>query len=86
MRSAPGGRRSPRHGGVGRTARHQLPRWRHPDAVAHVSDAAAARGIDTAPLRAVQRIIGRAAAAGHGGDSYDRLAQFHAEADHPDAL
>ncbi|GIH15134.1 NAD(P)-dependent oxidoreductase [Rugosimonospora africana] len=54
-------------------------------AVAHVSAAAAARGIDTAPLEAVQRIIGRAAAAGHGGDSYARLAQFLAKADHADA-
>jgi 3-hydroxyisobutyrate dehydrogenase-like beta-hydroxyacid dehydrogenase len=52
-------------------------------AVAHVSDAAAARGIDTTPLQAVQRIIGRAAAAGYGADSYARLAQFLAEADHP---
>jgi 3-hydroxyisobutyrate dehydrogenase-like beta-hydroxyacid dehydrogenase len=51
-------------------------------AVAHVSAAAAARGIDTAPLRAVQRIIGRAAAAGYGGDSYARLAWVLAEADH----
>ncbi|GAA5180275.1 NAD(P)-binding domain-containing protein [Rugosimonospora acidiphila] len=52
-------------------------------AVAHVSDAAAARGIDTTPLRAIQRIIGRAAAAGYGGDSYARLAQFLAGTDHP---
>nr|BFE59496.1 NAD(P)-binding domain-containing protein [Dactylosporangium thailandense] len=54
-------------------------------AVAHVSAAAAARGIDTTTLQAVQRIIGRAAAAGYGGDSYARLAQFLAEADHADA-
>ncbi|MET8351648.1 MULTISPECIES: NAD(P)-binding domain-containing protein [unclassified Micromonospora] len=54
-------------------------------AVAHVIDAAAARGIDTTPLQAVQRIIGRAAAAGYGGDSYARLAQLLAEADHADA-
>lgn len=50
-------------------------------ALSHVSAAAAAHGIDTAPLEAVRRIIGRAAAAGHGGDSYARLAQFLAEAD-----
>src|SRR5439155_17047951 len=49
-------------------------------AIAHVSDAAAARGIDTAPLRAVHAIIDRAIAAGHGGESYARLAQFLAEA------
>jgi 3-hydroxyisobutyrate dehydrogenase-like beta-hydroxyacid dehydrogenase len=55
-------------------------------ALAHVSAAAAAvRGIDTTPLQAVQRIIGRATAAGYGGDSYARLAQFLAEADHADA-
>lgn len=52
-------------------------------AVAHVSAAAAARGIDTTPLQAVQRIIGRAEAAGYGGDSYARLAQFLAETSNP---
>jgi 3-hydroxyisobutyrate dehydrogenase-like beta-hydroxyacid dehydrogenase len=50
-------------------------------AVAHVRDAAAARGIDTAPLRAVQSIIDRAVAAGHGGDGYARLAQLLVQAD-----
>jgi 3-hydroxyisobutyrate dehydrogenase-like beta-hydroxyacid dehydrogenase len=45
-------------------------------AVAHVRDAAAGRGIDTAPLRAVQAIIERAVAAGHGDDGYARLAQL----------
>jgi 3-hydroxyisobutyrate dehydrogenase-like beta-hydroxyacid dehydrogenase len=54
-------------------------------AVTHVSAAAAARGIDTTPLQAIQQIIGRASAAGYGGDSYARLAQFLAEADHPHA-
>jgi 3-hydroxyisobutyrate dehydrogenase-like beta-hydroxyacid dehydrogenase len=53
-------------------------------AVAHVRAAAAARGIDATPLQAVQEIIGRATAAGYGGDSYARLAQFLAEADHAD--
>jgi 3-hydroxyisobutyrate dehydrogenase-like beta-hydroxyacid dehydrogenase len=45
-------------------------------AVAHVHAAAAARGIDTAPLQAVQSIIDRAITSGHGGDSYARLAQL----------
>jgi 3-hydroxyisobutyrate dehydrogenase-like beta-hydroxyacid dehydrogenase len=45
-------------------------------AVAHVRDAAAARGVDTAPLQAVQSIIDRAISAGYGGDSYARLAQL----------
>lgn len=53
-------------------------------AVAHVSAAAAARGIDTTPLRAVHGLIARATAAGHGGDSYARLAQFLASADRSD--
>lgn len=44
--------------------------------MAHVADAATARGIDAAPLRAVQRIVDRAVAAGHGGDDYARLAQL----------
>ncbi|MET8278676.1 NAD(P)-binding domain-containing protein [Micromonospora sp. NPDC005174] len=44
-------------------------------AVAHVRDAAAVRGVDPAPLQAVQSIIERAIAAGHGGDSYARLAR-----------
>ncbi|GAA1501270.1 NAD(P)-binding domain-containing protein [Dactylosporangium maewongense] len=48
-------------------------------AMAHVADAATARGIDAAPLRAVQRIVDRAVAAGHGGDSYARLAQLLGE-------
>lgn len=55
-------------------------------AVAHVIEAAAARGIDTTPLQALQRIIGRAITAGHGGDSYARLAQLLAEADHADTF
>ncbi|MEV4716868.1 NAD(P)-binding domain-containing protein [Micromonospora noduli] len=50
-------------------------------AVTHVVDAAAARGIETAPLRAVQSIIDRAVAAGHGGDSYARLAESLVPAD-----
>ncbi|MBM0232238.1 NAD(P)-dependent oxidoreductase [Micromonospora sp. STR1_7] len=50
-------------------------------AVAHVRDAAAARGVDPAPLQAVQSIIERAVAAGHGGDSYARLAQSLVPAD-----
>jgi hypothetical protein len=51
-------------------------------AVAHVYAAAAARGIDTAPLQAVQSIIDRAIAAGYGGDSYARLAQSLVPAQH----
>lgn len=54
-------------------------------AVTHVSAAATAHGIDTTPLQAVHRIIDRAIAAGHGGDSYARLAQVLVETDHPDA-
>ncbi|MET8250344.1 NAD(P)-binding domain-containing protein [Micromonospora sp. NPDC005197] len=50
-------------------------------AVAHVRDAAAARGVDPAPLEAVQSIIDRAIAAGHGGDSYARLVQSLVPAD-----
>ncbi|MFG1610790.1 NAD(P)-dependent oxidoreductase [Actinoplanes sp. NPDC049265] len=45
-------------------------------AVAHVRAAATARGVDTGPLRAVQAIIDGAVAAGHGGDSYARLARL----------
>jgi 3-hydroxyisobutyrate dehydrogenase-like beta-hydroxyacid dehydrogenase len=44
-------------------------------AIAHVRAAAAARGLDTAPLEAVQSVIDRAIAAGYGDDSYARLAQ-----------
>lgn len=44
-------------------------------ALSHVRAAAAVHGIDVAPLEAVHRIIERAVAAGHGGDSYARLAQ-----------
>lgn len=44
-------------------------------AVAHVREAATACGVATEPLRAVQSIIERAVAAGHGGDSYARLTQ-----------
>ncbi|WP_067703661.1 NAD(P)-dependent oxidoreductase [Actinoplanes awajinensis] len=43
-------------------------------AVSHVIDAAAVHGLDTAPQQAVRSIIERAVAAGHGGDSYARLA------------
>ncbi|WP_245716435.1 NAD(P)-dependent oxidoreductase [Micromonospora humi] len=50
-------------------------------ALSHVGAAAAAHGIDTTPLEAVRRIVGRAVAAGHGGDSYARLARFLTEAD-----
>ncbi|MFJ6164104.1 NAD(P)-dependent oxidoreductase [Micromonospora orduensis] len=50
-------------------------------AVAHVRDAAVARGVDPAPLQAVQSIIERAIAAGHGGDSYARLVQSLVPAD-----
>jgi 3-hydroxyisobutyrate dehydrogenase-like beta-hydroxyacid dehydrogenase len=55
-------------------------------AVAHVRAAAAARGVEAAPLRAVQSIIDRAVAAGHGGDSYARLAQLLIPADHAATL
>ncbi|MEU7575306.1 NAD(P)-binding domain-containing protein [Micromonospora sp. NPDC049240] len=44
-------------------------------ALSHVRAAAAVHGIDAAPLEAVHHIIDRAVAAGHGGDSYARLAQ-----------
>ncbi|WP_433460109.1 NAD(P)-dependent oxidoreductase [Micromonospora sp. CA-248212] len=50
-------------------------------AIGHVRDAAAARGVDPTPLQAVQSIIERAIAAGHGGDSYARLAQSLVPAD-----
>ncbi|MEU4401213.1 NAD(P)-dependent oxidoreductase [Micromonospora orduensis] len=50
-------------------------------AVAHVRDAAVARGVDPAPLQAVQSIIERAIAAGHGDDSYARLVQSLVPAD-----
>ncbi|WP_307831418.1 NAD(P)-dependent oxidoreductase [Nucisporomicrobium flavum] len=42
-------------------------------AVTHVRAAATARGLDTAALRAVQALLDRAVAAGHGGDNYARL-------------
>jgi 3-hydroxyisobutyrate dehydrogenase-like beta-hydroxyacid dehydrogenase len=48
-------------------------------AITHVSEAADARGIDTGPLRALQVVMDRAIAAGHGGDGYARLAQIIAE-------
>ncbi|WP_433128667.1 NAD(P)-dependent oxidoreductase [Micromonospora sp. CA-240977] len=54
-------------------------------AVAHVRDAAAARGVDPAPLQAVHSIIERAIAAGHGGDSYARLVQSLVPADPAEA-
>ena len=44
-------------------------------ALSHVRAAATVHGIDAGPLEAVHRIIERAVAAGHGGDSYARLAQ-----------
>lgn len=53
-------------------------------AIAHVREAAAMRGVDTAPLQAVQSIIDRAIAAGYGGDSYARLAQLLIPADPAD--
>ncbi|MEV1108934.1 NAD(P)-binding domain-containing protein [Micromonospora sp. NPDC049751] len=54
-------------------------------AIGHVRDAAAARGVDPTPLQAVQSIIERAIAAGHGGDSYARLAQSLVPADPAEA-
>lgn len=45
-------------------------------AIAHVRHAAEAHGIDSAPLLAMQELIDRAVAAGHGGESYARLARF----------
>ena len=45
-------------------------------AIAHVRHAAEAHGIDSAALLAVQALIDRAVAAGHGGESYARLARL----------
>ena len=39
-------------------------------------DGAAARGVDTAPLQAVQSIVDRAISAGHGDGSYARPARL----------
>jgi 3-hydroxyisobutyrate dehydrogenase-like beta-hydroxyacid dehydrogenase len=45
----------------------------------HIIEAADAHGIDAGPLRALQAIMGRAVAAGHGGDGYAKLTQLIAE-------
>jgi len=55
-------------------------------AISHVRDAAAERGVDTAPLQAVQSILDRAVSAGYGNDSYARLAQSLAPADRANTL
>lgn len=45
----------------------------------HIIEAAGVHGIDAGPLRALQAIMGRAVAAGHGDDGYPKLAQLITE-------